>query len=191
MSHFPKVIKRILAMVLAMALLLSCGNFGLIAQVYAHDLGEDHDHTHTTLGQLIVKNYDELTENEKNIISSGMLKGDEGYEDFVYSAPPEIDDENNPLVEVDEENLSVIASAFEDEGDNIWVPVSFVLKDKDNNTLDIDGKDNGEDVIDLDETDGKYTGSYKVDGVLFAYKEYSVDVTYKLERNTQYPNTKV
>ena len=102
MSHFPKVIKRILAMVLAMALLLSCGNFGLIAQVYAQG-DDDHDHAHISLGQLIVGNYDGLTDDEKAIIKSGWLNGDAEY---AFIAPPaEVFD--GGLITVDEDNKGI------------------------------------------------------------------------------------
>ena len=160
MKHHSGMFKRIVAMVLAVIMVLSCSNG--IGHLHAHAEGEEK----VTLGSLIVSNDDEkLTEVEKVIITSGVLSADKEY---TYILPP-VEVADGGLIAVDEENETVTASVYTDDEGNLWVPVSF--------DVTYGGNVVGEnDDIALTEDGGVYTGQYENAGNTF-----SIEVTYSLD----------
>lgn len=144
--------KRAQTWVLTVALLLTV--FQPILSFVA--VAEDKTPVDITIGELVVNNYDELTESEKALIGSGLLVGDET---LTYTKP----DENNgdEVISVNTDDKTVTVKAYKDNG-YTWKPVSAKL------VL------NGTELEKLTLVDGKAT--YEYDGNAFA-----VVVDYKLE----------
>ncbi|MBR6506795.1 MAG: dockerin type I repeat-containing protein [Clostridia bacterium] len=144
--------KRAQTWVLTVALLLTV--FQPILSFVA--VAEDKTPVNITVGQLVVGNYDELTESEKALIESGVLVGDET---LTYTKP----DANNgdEVISVNTDNKTVTVKAYKDGG-YTWQPVSVKLVN------------NGAELETLTLVDGKAT--YEYDGNAFA-----VVVDYKLE----------
>ena len=102
------ILKRSLALVLALVLMISSTNLGAALQVFAVENGE----TTVSAGELVANNY-ELTVAEKKLLSSGMLVG----ATYGYTVPTDSD-----LVTVDTENATVTAK---NSGD--WAPVTAYI----------------------------------------------------------------
>lgn len=105
MKSLSLYFKRGLALVLAMALVLSCSNLGLALSVFAND-GEAVTKTD---GQIVAENY-ELSDAEEALIGSGLLVG----ETHTYTVPAD-----SNLISVNSETKEITASNYEN-----WVPVS-------------------------------------------------------------------
>lgn len=103
MNQGTSFLKRFFALVMALALLVSGSNLGAVLQVSAAEAKT------ITAGEIVANNYD-LTEAEKNLLSSGLLAG----EVVTYTVPDDSD-----LVAVDAENAKITAAT---EGE--WIPVS-------------------------------------------------------------------
>lgn len=93
-------VKRGLAWVLTLCLLMSGADLGLVSQALA---GET-DTASKTVAQVVAENY-ELTDAEKALLESGLLASDR----IDYTVPTDKDG----LVEVDTNNKTVIAKAYE------------------------------------------------------------------------------
>lgn len=145
--------KRAQTWVLTVALLLTV--FQPILSFVA--VAEDKTPVDITIGELVVKNYDELTDSEKALIGSGLLVGDET---LTYTKP----DANNgdEVISVNTDDKTVTVKAYKDNG-YTWKPAAsakLVL--------------NGTVLEELTLVDGK--ASYEYDGNAFA-----VVVDYKFE----------
>lgn len=153
MGKHSNFFKRAQTWVLTVALLLTVFQPILGFVVVA----EDKTPVDITVGQLVVNNYDQLTESEKSLIESGVLVGDET---LTYTKP----DTNNgdEVISVNTDDKTVTVKAYKDGG-YTWQPAEsakLVL--------------NGAVLETLTLVDGKAT--YEYDGNAFA-----VVVDYKLE----------
>ena len=101
--------KRCMALVLALMLLVSQANLGIVQSVRA----EGNKDANTTIAQIIADNYD-LSQAEKDLLVSGYLVSDS----FGYNIPANDDS----LVSVDTENAKITAKAFEG-----WVPTKAII----------------------------------------------------------------
>lgn len=111
MRHYSKLFKRVQAWVLTIAMILPVLNTGLLLGVSA----EEKTPQTLTDGQIVAENY-EMTDEEKALVSSGLLVG-ETHSIYYPTA-------NDDLVTVDEENKVIKADSYTDDGGYIWVPVS-------------------------------------------------------------------
>ena len=69
---FTQNVKRGIAMLLTLAMLVSSGNFGMIFNAFA--VSEDHsDHLHATLGQVLIDNLDNLTAQQEYLLKVAQL----------------------------------------------------------------------------------------------------------------------
>ncbi len=162
MRTFFERTRRCVAMLLAVVMVLSLCNVGGILQVGAADPADDA--VATTLGELIASNYGELTNEEKTIIRSGVLSADKGYS---YILPPaEVAD--GGLISVDEDSKTVTVSVYQDKKGNVWIPVSFDLKNS-------SGVIAGHDDLSLTKQGDVYTGTYTT-----GENQFSVEVSYEL-----------
>lgn len=107
MKHGTSFMKRCLAAALALVMIISCANLGLVQQALAADK------TSVSIAQIIADNYD-LSEAEKELLKSGYLVSDS----FEYTVPSDEDE----LVSVDTENAKITA-----ESKNGWEPVKAVI----------------------------------------------------------------
>ena len=107
MKHGTSFMKRCLAAALALVMIISCANLGLVQQALAADK------TSASIAQIIADNYD-LSEAEKELLKSGYLVSDS----FEYTVPSDEDE----LVSVDTENAKITA-----ESKNGWEPVKAVI----------------------------------------------------------------
>ena len=163
MKTFLKKAKRCMAFLMALVMVMSASGMSVFAQTSAN--AEAHDHAlHTTLSQLIVSNY-ELSTEEDAIIGSGALSADKGY---AYILPPE-EVADGGLIAVDEEVKKITATAYEDAEGNLWIPVSFDLKNA-------HGIIAGHDDLPLTHNGSVFEGVYTAED-----NQFSVEVTYKLE----------
>ena len=112
MKKYSKLFKRVQAMVLVVAMLLSVSNLGLFLGVSAIEAGQTNTKTD---GQLVAENYGGLSAAEKDLLNSGYLVG----QTYTYTAP----DENDDLIEVDIDNKKITAETHTD-GIYVWKPVS-------------------------------------------------------------------
>lgn len=112
MKKYSKLFKRVQAMILVVAMLLSVSNLGLFLGVSAIEAGQTDTKTD---GQLVVENYNGLSAAEKALLSSGYLIG----ESYTYTAP----DAEDGLIEVDIDNKKITADTYTD-GTYVWKPVS-------------------------------------------------------------------
>ena len=108
MKQRTSFVNRGIALVLALMLLVSQANMGIM--LHAHAANNDES---TAIAQIIADNYD-LTEAEKNLLKSGYLVSDS----FAYNVPSNEDS----LVSVDTENAKITA-----EGKDGWVPTKAVI----------------------------------------------------------------
>lgn len=153
MGKHSNFFKRAQTWVLTVAMLLTVFQPILGFVVVA----EDKTPVDITVGQLVVNNYDELTDSEKALIESGVLVGDET---LTYTKP----DTNNgdEVISVNTDDKTVTVKAYKDGG-YTWQPAEtakLVLNSAVLETLTL--------------VDGKAT--YEYDGNAFA-----VVVDYKLE----------
>ena len=84
MKEYWTMLKRGVAMFLAVVMLLTSTNIGIILPAAADEPGNQANPS-VTLSELIVSTYDELDEKTVAIISSGELKADKSYS---YILPP-------------------------------------------------------------------------------------------------------
>lgn len=127
MKKYSKLFKRVQAMVLVVAMLLSVSNLGLFLGVSAIEAGQTNTKTD---GQLVAESYGELSAAEKALLSSGYLVG----ETYTYTAP----DADDGLIEVDIDTKKITADTYTD-GIYVWKPVSAKIMvgdvEKENVTL--------------------------------------------------------
>ena len=84
MKEYWKMLKRGLAMALAVVMLLTSSNLGVVLRAAATGTDEPVPGTvSVNLGKLMVEYYDELTDAEKVIIGSGQLDGDKPFQYVV------------------------------------------------------------------------------------------------------------
>ena len=108
MKQRTSLFNRGIALVLALMLLVSQANMGILLHAHA-----DEFDVNTTIAQIIADNYD-LSEAEKNLLKSGYLVSDS----FAYNVPANEDS----LVSVDTENAKITAA-----GKYGWVPTKAVI----------------------------------------------------------------
>ncbi len=150
MKQYFTIHKRILATVLVIAMVLSACSmltFGAFAA------GEPDKVANKTTGEIIAENYDDLTEAEKKLIMSGLLKGDK----YTYTVP----DADDELVSIDADNKTVTVKNYTKDGFT-WTPATAVVK------VGTETKE----VLTI--TDGKANYTYSGDA-------FSVSVTYELK----------
>ena len=109
MNSFKQTMKRCLAMVLVMAMLVSIVDIGFVARANA----ATNDET-VSYGSVIVNSVDGLDEAVKNILKSGLLAGG-----TVTYQKPSADNSDN-VISVDEENKKITVSSFTDDHGNVW-----------------------------------------------------------------------
>ena len=119
MKKYSKLFKRVQAMILVVAMLLSVANLGLFLGVSAIAAGAEDT---KSAGQLVAENYEGLSAAEKALLSSGYLVGDT----YTYTAPDAEDD----LIKVDIDNKKITAKEYPD-GIYVWKPVSAQIMDGD------------------------------------------------------------
>ena len=157
MSDYSKIFKRSQSLILAIAILLTA-----IGPVWWSGVSADvdPDPLSKNAGQVIADNY-ELTEAEKEIISTGYFIGDV----YEYTKPTDGDG----LLDVDFDGKKITAKSFKDEQGNVWKPVSAYLLDTTNSKV--------EDVS-FSESNGVHTGTYEYDQNAFSVKvNYEATVT--------------
>lgn len=108
MKNYSKLFKRVQAMILVVAMLLSVMNLGLFLNVSAVEAGQEDSKSD---GQIVVENYDGLTATEEALLASGYLVGAV----HTYKAPGAEDD----LISVDIDTKKITAKV---QGN--WKPVS-------------------------------------------------------------------
>ena len=151
MRNYSKMFKRVQAMILVVAMLLSMSNLGLFLNVSAVGAGTPAEKGQ---GDVVAENYDSLTEAEKNLLKSGYL-----VEEVLEYTKPGDDDE---LIDVVIDSKTIKAETFNGGSGYKWVPTTATI---------IAGGSEVETVV---LTDGK--GTFTYDGNAF-----SVKVAYKLE----------
>lgn len=121
MNQRTSFLTRFLALALALVLIASNASPAMALRVFA----ADSDKITVTAGQLVADNY-ELTEAEKNLLTSGYLAG----EGVTYTMPV------GNLVTVDAENAKITAANYEN-----WVPVAATVKaaSGETETVEFDG----------------------------------------------------
>ena len=144
---------RFLALALALVMLASSANLGLVARVFAAENGKP-----ITDGALVAQNYDALSDAEKALLESGLLVGDT----HEYSKPTDDDG----LLTVDPVEKTVKAASFEN-----WKAVSAWLEtsngEKEDIALDAEGN-------------GTITGDHEAYTVFVTY-ELAIDVDTALQ----------
>lgn len=110
MNSFKQTMKRCLAMVLVMAMLVSVADIGFVARANA----ATNDET-VSYGSVIVNSVDGLDEAVKNVLKSGLLAGG-----TVTYQKPSADNSDN-VISVDEENRKITVSSFTDDHGNEWM----------------------------------------------------------------------
>ena len=138
--------QRLISMMVAVCMILTLCPVSVMA-------GNVGDPSTVTAGALVAGAYGELSQAEKDLISSGLL-ADVTYE---YYVPGEEDE----LIEVDTENQTITAEEWTDSKGNIWTPVDAKI---------IVGGSDEESVALVDGF-----GTYVYDGNAF-----SVDVSYEM-----------
>ena len=130
MKEYWKMLRRGLAMVLAVVMLLTSSNLGIVLRAAATG-ADDPTGESVKLTDIVLELYkDKLSANLKEIIASGELKVQQTY---TYTQPTEEDD----LIEVDEVNKKITAEIYSDiENDLNWKPVAYRLVDNDSNVLE-------------------------------------------------------
>ena len=119
MKQGKSLMKRCLALVMAVALLVSAANLDLVLKVFAND-----DQTVVSVGELMAENYASLTDAEKALLKAKLLAGTE--ETFTYTVP---NNDNKDLVYINDENgeKEIVAKNYEKNG-AVWVPTTAVIK---------------------------------------------------------------
>jgi len=100
--------KRLISMMMAICMILT------VCPVSALAVNEGEPQT-ITVGELVAGTYSDLSQEEKNLIGSGLL-ADVTYEYYVPG-------ESHELIEVDTENKTVTADPWTDSEGNVWNPV--------------------------------------------------------------------
>ena len=107
MNHRTPILKRFVALALALVLLASNAELGVVLRASAAES------TTKSSGQVVAENYSELTAAEKALLSSGYLAG----QVFTYTVPSD-----SNLIQVDIETKKITAKT---EGD--WNPVKATI----------------------------------------------------------------
>lgn len=119
MKEYWKMLKRGLAMALAVVMLLTSSNLGVVLRAAATGT-DDPNAVSVSLSEIVLDIYgDKLSDNLKKIIESGAVNVTQT---FTYTAPTGEDD----LIEVDEVNKKITAEVFSD-GEQNWFPVAYRL----------------------------------------------------------------
>lgn len=118
---------RFLALAMALVMLASSANLGLVARVFAAETGKT-----ITDGELVANNYAELSEAEKALLKSGLLVG----ATHEYNKPTDADN----LVAVDPVAKTVKAASFENwKAASAWLETSNGEKEE----IALDANGNG------------------------------------------------
>ena len=115
MRNYSQISKRVQALILAVAMMLSTLSVGLAFGVTA----ADDPGAEKTVAQIIAENYD-LTEKEEQLLKLGCLVS----KTYTYGVPDASDD----LISVDMEKMTVKVKTYKDDKGNVWNPVSADLK---------------------------------------------------------------
>lgn len=150
MSFNFSIGKRCLSFILALLMVLSCGQNGFFLMALAVNDGD----VTVSDGTLLGKQY-ALSEDLQALLNSGLLNENT----YTYHVPTE-DDE---LVQVDPDNRKISAKPYSQNGFN-WIPIQASV---------ISGQN--KETVALSEADGSYVGSFQTSG-----NTYSVSVTYAL-----------
>jgi len=146
--------KRCIAMLMAVLMLLSSSNIGMLQRINANAAEIES----VTDGELLAANYD-LSDGEKALLLSGLLR----QQTHQYEVKPTAEDD---LVTVDPEAKTITAKTFTHKG-FVWYPKDALV---------VSGDDT--EAVSLKEVGGEYVGSFKMEG-----NTYSVQVTYELYIN--------
>ncbi len=151
MSNYSKFIKRAQIWVLTLAMILPLLTPMFALTVFAKD-GESET---VSVGKVVVNNYADLTEAEKDLIGSGVLVGG----NINYQKPTADDN----LISVDSDTKTVVVKSHKDSHGNVWNAISakIMVGETVKETVKL--------------TDGK--GTYSYNGNAF-----SVDVEYALDK---------
>ena len=144
------IIKRCFSFILALLLVLSCGQHGIMLMAWA----VDEKDVAITDGQLLGKQY-ALSENLQALLDSGLLRENT----YTYQVPTEGDN----LVQVDPDTRKISAEPYS-QGDFTWIPVKATVTSGANT-----------ETVELKEAGGVFVGSFRTEG-----NTYSVAVTYEL-----------
>ena len=136
MNHGTSFLKRFIALTLALVLLASNADLGIALRTFAAETVTKPS------GAVIAENYNELSDAEKELLSSGNLTGDV----FTYTVPSD-----SNLIQVDIDAKKITAKS---EGD--WTPVKAVIV--------VNGAE--QEAVTL----SSGTGTYKYSGTSFSLK---------------------
>lgn len=154
MVRMQKYGKRYLAMLLAVLMLFSSFNTGILQLSKANATETES----ITDGELLAQNY-ALSDGEKALLKSGLLSE----QTYYYEVKPTAEDD---LVTVDPEGKTITAKTFTHK-EFVWYPKEATVVSGEN-----------KEAVALKEDAGKYVGSFKMEG-----NTYSVQVTYELHIN--------
>ncbi len=144
MRQETSMLNKVLAFALCMFVMLSSMNLSMIT--YATE--EATDYKTVTEAELVADNYESLTDGEKAILKSGLLKS----RTLTYPVPSG----NSDLVSVNAETRHISVSAFEKDG-FVWNPVyASVVYSEDTEIVKL--------------TDGE--GTFKYDGTAYSVEAY-------------------
>lgn len=107
-----KILKRSLAMVLALLIVLSGANLSAMNALAAGDTQS------VSVAKLMATNY-ALSDAEKALLNSGLLTSNV----IKYAVP----DENDGLVTVDTDGLIITAESYTDSEGNVWKPTTAII----------------------------------------------------------------
>ena len=109
MKHFSTYAKRCLSFVLVLGMLLSnMTGLTLLASAATDET--------FAYGTIVANNYDDLTDAEVDLLTSGLLAGG----DYAFKLPAEDDD----LVSIDTESKTITAKSYSADSDYAWTAVS-------------------------------------------------------------------
>ena len=152
MKRSKQTMKKALASLMSLLMVLTMFGMPVFATTepnHTHGVDPQDDSAWTgTAGELVAKNYDELTDAEKAILSSAAMKGDS----YVVEVPT---DKTEGLVSVDADAKSVTAYAYEING-FVWKPTAAVLK-----YTDADGNPGVDLEVKLTQNGDKYVGVFQ------------------------------
>ncbi|MBE6939732.1 MAG: hypothetical protein E7457_02780 [Ruminococcaceae bacterium] len=152
MKRSKQFLKRGISLLLVFTMVLS-----MMPVVHVH--AEENVPT-ASLVDLIVKNYTDLSEEEKAVFKAGVLKD----KTLSYRAP--VQENSDALVSVESANKKVTAKVFQDEKGNLWTPVKYTV------TVGEEVKE----TVALTKSGSVYLGVFTG-----TYEAYNIDVTYQLQ----------
>ena len=111
-----KSMKRVISLILLVAMLISCANLTWAADALSERRAKSVSSDRVTLGQIMAKNYDYLTEKERDVLSSSALIGGS----WAVNAPTD----DSKLIDIETETKTVTAKVYTDDEGNTWIPTS-------------------------------------------------------------------